>query len=207
MNSNLVLDPTGTNVAPRVRCGSLLEGRTREIYLALHVQEAELEEFALPPAAAGLTLMHSPAEVMYAVVRLQRGTRQWRFLVPIWSETALAWLRGVVASQCIPLAASVPGSEEVAISRCRLGSLQPHWLSPLEQEWPELADADKLTDVAVALTSVAAPEDLGSLLPSCGVEAVELVANCSWLQEYLLTADPSAEELAKDLEIYCELVG
>lgn len=206
MKSNLELDPTGTNVATRLRCGSLLEGRTREIYLALHVQKAELEDFALQPAA-GLTLMHSPAEVLYAVVRLQRGPRQWRLLVPIWSARAIAWLRGVVASQCISLAASVPGREKVAITRCRFKSLQPQLLAAVEQDWPELADADKLTDVAVALRTLAAPGDLGSLLPSCGVEDVELVTNCSWLQGYLLTADPSAEELAKDLEVYRELVG
>lgn len=214
----------GTNlqdVVGRLRCGNLVDGaglfddspekavELRNRYLlSLHISAAELEDISsnLNSIEAALTVVPSPADVMYAVVALQQRGLQWRLVVPLWSELARDWFEDVLARQSVTLAANVRGTSKVAFLRWGAGLCQAEVLLNLAQDWPELADADRLMDTSLVINAVAQPSFFASLVPSCEVEQVQVVTNCAWLSNYSLTALRSPQELAEDARTYAHLV-
>src|SRR4051812_4652103 len=113
----------------RLRCGNLVDGaglfedcpekavELRNRYLlSLHISSSELQSLSndLGSIQAALTVVPSPADVMYAVVALQQRGLQWRLVVPLWSELARDWFEDVLARQAVTLAANVRGTSKVA---------------------------------------------------------------------------------------------
>lgn len=209
------------DVVRRLRCGNLVDGaglfddspekavELRNRYLlSLHISAAELQTLSsdLNSIAASLTVVPSPADVMYAVVALQHHGLQWRLVVPLWSELARDWFEEVLGRQSVTLAANVLGTSKVAFLRWGARLCQAEVLLHLAQDWPELADADRLMDTSLVINAVAQPSFFSSLVPSCEVEEVQVVTNCAWLSNYTATALPSPQELAEDAKSYAHLV-
>lgn len=190
------ISPTGTRHTPNA------------YHLVLHMREAELSGLTSGTRrlSAGLSLICSPAEVMYAVVSLQRRSVQWRLVVPLWSERARAWLEDALAHQCVSMAAGLSSRAQVCMVRWQLQIPAPEMLLGLASSWPELADPDKLMDLSMVLNRLAEPAAMVSVDPSCKVAQALLVTHCAWLHKYLLSADLSKDALAEDMRAYTDLV-